>query len=348
MIDGLSTLEKSFEIKNAHLEVKDVTIQYLKHKVTRLEEGNKTLKEQIKDELSHHARYNALKTDVKDFVTEENRKKLMGKTRDRATKLLKGFLEEQETKYEELDKTEKDIETAHQKKVADMRKKQKADAAVAAVESKSTGGSKVTKSPIDKKKGGKATNKNDKPKRKPIAVPRARFISDITPQYNEEKKAAVAAGKKESFPALFTYVKKPWDEMDPAEKKRKYGDPFEAEKKQRAKEEAAAAAAAAGATGSAADTTVKKNKKTPVVAEQSDGEETDGGQPAAAAAAASDDDKANDTKTDGKNDENDENDENDDDGENDDNDDTDGKEGGDDDVVPSASEDEASDGHDSD
>jgi len=341
MIDGLSTLEKSFEIKNAHLEVKDVTIQYLKHKVTRLEEGNKTLKEQIKDELSHHARYNALKTDVKDFMTEEDRKKLMGKTRDRATKLLKGFLEDQETKYEELDKTEKDIETAHQKKVADMRKKQKADAVVVAAESKSTGGSKVTKSPIDKKKGGKATNKNDKPKRKLVPVPRARFISDITPQYNEEKRKAVAAGNKESFPSLFAYVKKPWDEMDPAVKKRKYEDPFEADKKKRVEENAVAA----GATGSAADTTVKKKKKTPVVvAEQSDGEETDGGKPAAAAS-ASDDDKANDTKTDGKNGEDDENDDDDD---NDDTDGTDGKEGGDDDVVPSASEDEASDGHDSD
>ena len=336
MIDGLSTLEKSIEITHADMAIKDVIDEYLKHKVTRLEECNKALREQIKDELSHHARYNALKTDVKDFVNDENRKKLMDKTRERAFKLLKGFLVDQEAKYEELDKTEKDIQTAHQKKVADMRKKQKAMHLMASSESKSTLGSKVTKSPIGKKKGGKATNKDDKPKRKFVPVPRARFISDITPQYNEEKKKAVAAGNKETFPSLFAYVKKPWDEMDPAVKKRKYEDPFEADKKKRAEEDAVAA----GVTGSAAVVSAKK-KKTPVVVEESDGEETDAGQPTAAAA-ASDNDEANDTKTDGENDDN-----NDDNNDDDDDDDAD-KEGGDDDDVPSASEDEAGDGQESD
>ena len=307
MIGGLATLEKCFEIKIADLAIKDVINEYLKHKVTRLEECNSALKEQIKDELSHHARYNAIKADVKDFVSEDNRKKLLSTTRDRAGKLLTGFLKDQEAKYGEFDEKETLITAAHQKKVADMRKKQKAAAAVV-----TGGGSKITKSPIGKKKGAKGTTADGEPKRKLVAVPRARFISDITPQYNEEKKKAKAAGGTEPFPSLFAYVKQPWDNMDPAEKKRKYEDPFEADKKKRAEED------------KAAGKTVKKQKK-PVVVEESDGEQTD-----AEPAAVSDNDDVNGAKSDNDDD-------------NDGNDDDD-----DDDAVPSASEDEADDGNESD
>ena len=272
IFESVAALENSCAVNKGDLAIKDATINYLEHKLQRLEEFTGVLKEQIKDELSHHARYNAIKADTKDCLNDEERKKLLSRTRETAMKLLKPFLAEQEATYVSHDDKELQIAELYEKKIAELKKKK-----VAA----RSGGGKLTKS-ISKKKGMTA---DGTVKRKSIAVPRARFIAAISPQYNAEKRAAKAAGNMD-FPSLFVYVKIPWDTMDPDEKKRKYIDPFEAEKKERA-----AADLAAGRVP------LKKSKKTPVVvAAESENEETDG------EAAVSDDDDAGDDDNSGDDD----------------------------------------------
>ena len=222
--------------KDAQVASFSVEVKYLKHKVTRLEEWGKKLKAQLADELSHHARYNAVRAEVKEFLNEEKRDKLLVQTRERAKKVLVTLLKEQDALCAEFDKAEKEADKGHEKKMQKLKDEIKEAARVAVAQVRQPSGK--TSSPIGKAdKNGKAKGKKgDKgEKKRMITVPRARFIRDITPQYNEEKAKALAAGKE--FPPLFTYVKKPWDEMDPAEKKRKYVDPYEEEKKQRAQEE---------------------------------------------------------------------------------------------------------------
>lgn len=243
--------------KDAQVASYSAEVKYLKHKVTRLEEWSKKLRAQLADELSHHARYNAVRAEVKEFLNEEKRDKLLVQTRERAKKVLVTLVKEQDALCAEFDKAEKEMDKGHEKKMQKLRDEIKEAARVAVAHVRQPSGK--ASSPIGKTdKNGKAKGKKgDKgEKKKMITVPRARFIRDITPQYNEEKAKAVAAGKE--FPPLFTYVKKPWDEMDPAEKKRKYEDPYEAEKKQRAQEE--------GEEGA----TKKKSKKEPKAAAKKD------------------------------------------------------------------------------
>ena len=299
IFESVAALENSCAVNKGDLAIKDATINYLEHKLQRLEEFTGVLKEQIKDELSHHARYNALKADSKEFLDDENRKKMLSRTRETAMKLLKPFLAEQEVTYVSHDDKELQIAELYEQKIAALKKKKAAAR---------SGGGKLTKS-ISKKKGMTA---DGTVKRKSIAVPRARFIAAISAQYNAEKRAAKAAGNMD-FPSLFVYVKIPWDTMDPDEKKRKYIDPFEVEKQERA-----AADLAAGRVP------LKKSKKTPVVAAaESENEETDG------ETAVSDDDDAGDDAGD-------------DDNSGDDDDDVvpSVSDDDDDDVVPSASDDD--------
>ena len=289
--DKLGTVMREVATKDAQIAIRDAEVKHLKHKVARAEEHSEALRDQIMEELSHHARYNAVKAEVKDFLDEGARSKLLAQARTRAEKLLAGFLKDQEAKYAEFDKTVKISDDAHAKKQAALRKELAAQAKAAAPEeaqsesddegaprpgtlgSKATkaakpkaepkagpkaslkpeakpepkkpaNGAKGVKPTIAKKKDGKAAPKakDEKPKRKGVTMPRARFIKEMTPMYNKEKDAATAEAKEArkedfKFPTLFEWITEPWRNLDPAVKKRKYEDPYFAEKKQRDREE---------------------------------------------------------------------------------------------------------------
>lgn len=280
--DKLGTVMREVATKDAQIAIRDAEVKHLKHKVARAEAHSKALRDQINDELSHHARYNAVKAEVKDFLDEGARSKLLAQARARAERLLAGFLKDQEAKYEEFDEKVQSSDAAHAKKQAALRKELAAQAKAAAPdearsesddegaphpgtlgikaakaakpepkpkaspkpEAKPASGAKGAKPAIAKKKDGKAAPKakDEKPKRKGVTMPRARFIKEMTPMYNKEKDVATAKAKEArkedfKFPSLFEWITEPWRNLDPAVKKRKYQDPYEAEKKQRDREE---------------------------------------------------------------------------------------------------------------
>ena len=292
--DKLAVATRNTMTSEAQLVVVTTENKHLKHKVARAEEHIKALRDQINDELSHHARYNAVKAEAKEFLDESNRAKLLAQARTRAEKVLAGFLRDQEAKYEEFDEQVTSRDTANEQEMARQRKalkKAKKDAFPDQSDSddadeeddephpgtlgvkapkpskpkaepkanpkpsakkpeaadnetkKPANGGKAPKATIAKKKDAKpAKAKDEKPKRKGVTMPRARFIKDMTPMYNKEKDKATAKAKEQGkedfkFPGLFEWITEPWRNLDPAVKKRKYEDPYEAEKKQRDREE---------------------------------------------------------------------------------------------------------------
>jgi hypothetical protein len=265
--DKLGTVMREVATKDAQIAIRDAEVKHLKHKVARAEAHSKALRDQINDELSHHARYNAVKAEVKDFLDEGARSKLLAQARARAERLLAGFLKDQEAKYEEFDEKVQSSDAAHAKKQAALRKELAAQAKAAAPdearsesddegaphpgtlgikaakaakpepkpkaspkpEAKPASGAKGAKPAIAKKKDGKAAPKakDEKPKRKGVTMPRARFIKEMTPMYNKEKDVATAKAKEArkedfKFPSLFEWITEPWRNLDPAVKKRKY------------------------------------------------------------------------------------------------------------------------------
>lgn len=283
----LPQVQKGLMAKDAQLSIRDATIAHLKHKVTRLEEQAKLLKQQINVELSHHARYNAVKDEAQKSLDAETCEALLRQARERAKKILVKKTKEQEEKYAEAEGKEGAIDEAFEKKIDAMRKKHTARVAALEEGGHANGGGGKHKAVAN---GGKpATAKgdpNDGPKRKAIPVPRARFIKDMTPLYNKEKEAAVAKAKAEghadfTFPKLFVWITEPWKNLDPEVKKRKYQDPFEEDKKKREREDADAKGGASsskkarpankGAKAAAAAAAKTKKKATP----DADGSEQD-------------------------------------------------------------------------
>ena len=213
------------------LEEKAAEIEYLTHKLARAEEFNKSLKVTIQDELSHHARYNAVKAESKELLDDDTRNKLLNQSRDRAKKILETFMKDQNVKYADFQEKEKRMEATQKKKRETMREEGanwNSDASFAGQAAPSAKKGKSSNG------GANGTKEEKKPKKTAIPTARARFISDITPKWKAEKEKAKAAGK--DFPGLFAYVTGPWNNMDPKERKRKYEDPYEADVK-KAKEE---------------------------------------------------------------------------------------------------------------
>ena len=214
------------------LEEKAAQIDYLTHKLARAEEFNKSLKVTIQDELSHHARYNAVKAESKELLDDETRNKLLNQSRDRAKKILETFMKDQNVKYADFQEKEKRMEATHAKKREAMREEGanwNSDASFAGEAAPSAKKGKGANG------GSNGKKEEKKPKKTAIPTARARFISDITPKWKAEKEKAKAKGVTD-FPGLFAYVSEPWNKMDPKERKRKYEDPYEADVK-KAKEE---------------------------------------------------------------------------------------------------------------
>jgi hypothetical protein len=244
----LSEVVQHLAQKDAQLSIERATNKHLEHKVRRLEEQAKLLKQQIGVELSHHARYNAVKEEVKKGLDQESADALLEQSRLRAREILVSKTKKQEDKYAERDAIEKESDDAFEKEIAGLRKKHKAriDAANAASALSGDGGEHKgdASSPGGKKKTTKSKSK-DANKRPAIPVPRARFIKDMTPIYNKEKQEALAKAAADNvegfkYPKLFQWVTEPWKNLDPETKKRKYQDPYDQEKRQREREDAAA------------------------------------------------------------------------------------------------------------
>tara|TARA_B100001057_G_scaffold192712_1_gene193641 strand:- start:1564 stop:2727 length:1164 start_codon:yes stop_codon:yes gene_type:complete len=235
--------------KDAQLSIEQATNEHLQHKVQRLEEQVKMLKEQVGVELSHHARYNAVKDEAKKCLDKESLITLLEKSRARAREILVAKTKEQDEKYAKDEALEKELDDVFQKDLNGLRKKHKAQHAAFKLESAKflstvpgSGGDK-RKAGATGKKGAKGVLK-DGPRRPAIPMPRTRFIKEMTPLYNTEKKEAIAKALADNvegfkFPKLFQWVTEPWKNLDPETKKRKYEDPYEAEKQQRDREDAA-------------------------------------------------------------------------------------------------------------
>ena len=218
--------------KEEELAISKEMVDRLTHTLARRDEQIVELKKDIAFEYNYHGKHAALNWSMKNYELKREHKEEAVKTarETEARRKIKEYKQKYETKYLTHEQSEQGCLEKHDSVTADIRAKFEKKREKLVGRMGGEGGGQTSKLITV------GAPKPEKPKRSLPTTPRCRFISDIAPRYNREKKAAEERGKKD-FPGMFEWVKPLWEKL-PAEEKAPYERAFAEDTKAKAEAEA--------------------------------------------------------------------------------------------------------------